>query len=151
MKKYAFSLETVLRARRAQEEVARQSLADANHRLRRSQALQAAARDAYHLVAARPFRGPGERDHFLDDRSRELRLAEAVEQASAVVIECERKAAECNAAWVLAGQRVASLERLDERRRSEWDQASAREESTVLDDIAGARWSLKAGSGAPPQ
>ena len=151
MKRYKFSLETVLRARRVQEELARQNLADANRRLRRSEALHAAARDAYHLVAVRPSRGPGERDRFLDDRSREMRLAEAVEQASTVVSECETKAAECHAAWVLAGQRVASLERLDERRRSEWDQARARDESTVLDDIAGARWSFKAGSGASSQ
>lgn len=151
MKKYRFSLDSVLRARRAQEEAARQSLADANHRLRRCRARHEAALDAYRIVASSPARGPGERDLFLDDRSRELRLAEAVEQASTIVAECEVQTAACYSAWVLAGQRVASLERLDERRRSEWKYAQAIAEATLIDDIVNSRWSMQTGLGAPQQ
>ncbi len=151
MKKYRFSLDSVLRARRAQEEAARQSLAEANHRLRRSRARHEAALDAYRIVASSPSRGPGDRDLFLDDRSRELRLAEAVEQAATIVAECEVQTAACYSAWVLAGQRVASLERLDERRRSEWQYAQATAEASLIDDIVNSRWSPQAGQGVGRQ
>lgn len=140
MKRYRFSLEPVLRARRAQEEVARQSLAAANHHLRRARSRREAALEAYRTVTSSALRGPGDRDAFLDDRSRQLRLAEALEEASKLVVQCENEAASRHSAWVLAGQRVASLERLDERRRSEWSYSEAKAEMASVDDIVNARW-----------
>ncbi len=151
MKRYHFSLEPVLRARRAQEEAARQSLAAANHHLRRAQSRRDAALDAYRIVTSSALRGPGDRDAFFDERSRQLRLAEAVEEASKLVVQCEEETESCYSAWVLAGQRVASLERLDERRRSEWSYSEARAEAASVDDIVNARWDRQPSSGVRPK
>jgi flagellar export protein FliJ len=70
-----------------------------------------------------------------------------VEEASKIVVKCEEETESCYAAWVLAGQRVASLERLDERRRSEWSYSEAKAEAASVDDIVNARWGRQPSSG----
>ena len=143
MRRYRFSLESVLRARRAQEEVARQHLAEANHRVQRAWAAHGQALDAYRAVAA-PV-GPADHEAFLAARRHEMRMAESVERARRAAVEAEVQASTVYAAWVEAGKQVASLERLDQRRRNEWQAEALRDEAGAVDDVVAARW---AGAGA---
>ena len=141
MKRYRFSLESALRARRAQEDVAKQRLAEANQRVRRAWAAHRAAAEAYRSVALTVAAGPADHEAFLAARAREMRMAEAVERARRTAVEAEVEASTVFAAWVEAGKQVASLERLDERRRAEWDAEALREEAVAVDDVVAARWS----------
>lgn len=143
MRRYRFSLESVLRARRAQEEVARQHLAEANHRVQRAWAAHRATVDAYRAVVVTA----GAADHatFLAARAHEVRMAESVERARRSAVEAEVEASTLYAAWVEAGKQVASLERLEQRRRAEWEAEALRQEATAVDDVVAARW---AGAGA---
>ena len=141
MKRYRFSLESALRARRAQEDVAKQRLAEANQRVQKAWAAHRAAVDAYRAVTVTVPAGPADHDTFLAGRSHEMRMAEAVERAHRSAVETEVEAATLFAAWVEAGKQVASLERLDERRRAEWDAEALREEAVAVDDVVASRWS----------
>ncbi len=148
MKRYRFSLESALRARRAQEDVARQRLAEANHRVQRAWAAHRAAVEAYRAVSVSVPAGPADHDTFLAGRYHEMRMAEAAERAHRAAVEAEVEAATLYAAWVEAGKQVASLERLDERRRSEWDAEALREEAAAVDDVVASRWIGPAGERA---
>ena len=145
MRRYRFSLESALRARRAQEDVARQRLAQANHRLAQAKAAHRAAIDAARAVTLSA--AAVEREEFVADRAHEMRLADAVVRAHRTAVEIEVEAAVCYAAWVESGKRVASLERLDERRRDEWQAEVRREEATAVDDVVASRWSLASADG----
>jgi flagellar export protein FliJ len=140
MKRYRFTMESALRARRAQEEVARQRVAAANGRLRDAWACHAAALAAYRsaMTADAP---PTDRDTFRAGRDHEMRLAEAVERRHRFAVEAEVEAATVYSTWVDAAQRVASLERLDDRRRAEWQLEAQRDEATAVDDVVASRWS----------
>ena len=143
MKRYRFSLEAALRARRAQEDVARQNLAAANHRLvaarRRASVASAVCRE----IEVAP--APVDKDTFLAARGYELRMAEAAELARQAVIDAEAIVAARYQAWVEAGKQVASLERLDERRREEWELEARRDEAATVDDVVASRWIPQAG------
>ena len=145
MKRYAFSLGSALRARRAQEELARQRLAEVNRRLRQAQVALEGARSAYRAVALPS--GPVDRSAFLADRAHETRMAEAVERAARLIAEIEVEAAVQYSAWVEAAKRVASLERLDERRHGEWEVEARRDEVVAVDDVVASRWSGAGRSG----
>ncbi len=75
-------------------------------------------------------------------------MAETVEKARRAAAGIEVEAAVCYAAWVDAGKRVASLERLDERRRGEWAADNRREEAAAVDDVVASRWSLAGPEGS---
>jgi flagellar FliJ protein len=140
LKAYRFALESVLRARRAQENLARQRLAQANGRFRDARALHQAAGDAYRCAAREP--APSDRDAFVAARAHEMRMAEAVERAFRTAKEREVETATCYTAWVEAGKLVASLERLDRRRREEWALEMLRDEAAAIDDVVTSRWAL---------
>ncbi len=146
MKRYHFTLESALRARRAQEDVARQRLGDANRRLSGARAAYEATVEALRAIAVTA--DPLDRDAFVAARAQEMRMAEAVQKARRLVAEIEVEAAVCYAAWVDTGKRVASLERLDERRRQEWEADNRREEVAAVDDVVASRWSLASPDGA---
>lgn len=143
MRRYRFSLESVLRARRTQEEMARQHLAEANHRVQRAWAAHGQVLEAYQALVTPA--GPADHDAFLAARNHEARMAESVERARRAAVEAQVQAATIYAAWVEAGKQVASLERLDQRRREEWQAEALRHEATAVDDVVAARW---AGAGA---
>jgi hypothetical protein len=140
VRRYHFSLESARRARRAQEDLARQRLADTNHRLAQARSAESAALAAYRSEGT--AQGPLDLASFLAARAREVRLAEALERARRVTREIEVEAAVCYAAWVEVGKSVASLDRLDERRRSDWEAEVRREEAAAVDDVVASRWSL---------
>lgn len=144
MKRYRFTLEAALRARRAQEDVARQRLAEANHRVQAAWAAHRSALDAYRAVAVTA--APTDRQAFVAARHHELRMADGVERARRAAVETEVQAATMYASWVEAGKQVASLERLDARRRREWDLEVLRDEAAAIDDVVASRWSLASGS-----
>lgn len=147
MRRYRFRLESALRARRAQEDVARQRLAEANHRLRQARAVHEAALDAYRSMVL--LAAPADRDTFLASRAHEVRMAEAVERTRRTAVELEVESSMLYSAWVEAAKRVASLERLDERRREEWHAEVRREEASAIDDVVASRWSsVASGDGA---
>ncbi len=139
MRRYRFTLQSALRARRAQEELALQHLAEVNHRLRQAQVALDSARAAYRALAVDG--APIDRESFVAARDHESRLAEAVERAGRHFVEIEVEAATVHATWVEAAQRVASLERLDDRRRAEWEVEARRDEALAVDDVVASRWS----------
>lgn len=145
MKRYRFALESALRARRAQEDVARQRLGEANRRVQAARAVHRATLDAYQAVTVPG--ALGDREDFVAARTQEMRMADAVERARRIAVEAEVEAATFYAAWVEAGKQVASLERLDERRRADWTAEVLRQEAAAVDDVVASRWSPAAPEG----
>lgn len=138
MKRYTFRLEVVLRARRAQEDLARQALAQANRRLRQALEEAEAEQARYDAMGT----ASGVVDLVEDRRDRVWR-----DLAAGTLLEARRSQEEMSvaaavqaAAWREAAQRVAALERLDERRRAEHAVAVARAEAAVVDDLVTARF-----------
>ncbi|HEY7948624.1 MAG TPA: hypothetical protein VID75_13180 [Acidimicrobiales bacterium] len=138
MKRYHFSLEAVLRVRRAQEEAASFALAHANRQRR-------LAVDAYRVALARYEAlelQTGSQDHaaFACERDVAERSAAAVSAAAVAVESASDEAAARHAEWSTAAQLVAALERLDERRRAEWRVEEQRAEMAAIDESAIAGW-----------
>jgi flagellar biosynthesis chaperone FliJ len=133
VKRYQFRLEAVLRARRAQEDAARQELARANLALVEAQ--QRA--DAEH-ARVRSLGAPTGIVDLLQDRQDRVWRSLAADTAHDARRRCEDlavAAAVKQAAWREAAQRVAALERLDARRRAEHAVAVARAEAVAVDDL----------------
>jgi flagellar protein FliJ len=143
VKRYRFRLESVLRARRAQEELARQELARANLRLRAAVARRDDEEARYRALVERPARG--DRTDFLEDRAQAELAAATLNGARRTAEDVAVAAAVRHAAWRETAQRVAALERLDERRRDEHALEASRAEVNELDDMTSARWARDGG------
>jgi flagellar export protein FliJ len=137
MKKFQFRLEPVLRVRRIQEEQARARLMEANR-----DAAHAAARVEQRLTdyerAPRPagvltFEAYERAMFHLDAAAAAVGIARAAHRDAIVEVEARR------AAWTEAKQRVATLERLEDRRRLEHAIAARRDEDRLVDDLVVAR------------
>lgn len=141
MKRYRFRLEAVLRARRALEDQARQELARANGKLRLAQAHAEDEQRRYQDMPA-----PAGVVTMVQDRQdrvwREL-AAGSLLQARRASEDLAVAAAVRQAAWREAAQRVAALERLDDRRRAEHAQHMARAEVAEVDDLVTARFEVE--------
>lgn len=140
MRRYRSRLDSVLRARRAQEELARQALARANAVLRGAEDKYREERSRYESLAVTA--GIQDRESFRQSRlSAELTAATLAaatrNREKAAVI-----AAVHHAAWREAAQRVASLERLDARRRAENALEGMRGEAIEIDDVVASRWDV---------
>jgi flagellar FliJ protein len=139
MRRYRFRLESVLRVRRVQEDLARADLARATTALAAAQQGLAGARS--HLAgldtAPRPAEAAGWEAH------RRVVLTAAGEVADAVTrvadAASERDARQGAAAQ--ARTRVRALECLDDRRRAEHALEAARHDDRTVDDLVTARWS----------
>ena len=149
MSAYRFSLAAVLRIRRAEYEKAALVFVQANEELRRliarRDAQSARCRD---LVAAT---GSVAVEDFLGQRA-------SAGQAAAVLLDLNERvniaaaeAALSRIAWNAAHQRVAALERLDERRREEWRGEQARLERVELDEYATAAFTRELQHAGAPQ
>jgi flagellar protein FliJ len=134
VKAYRFRLDSVLRVRRLQEQVATQQLAAAVRRLDHAQSESAQARRSLAGMAAPAGRltiGAVQWAHAQSTRMSET----ACEKAEAVEVAAEA-ARRANEAWGTARQRTATLERLDERHVAPWLSELERSEAAVLDDLA---------------
>jgi len=142
MKRYRFSLESVLHVRRTQEESARQQLAAANRDLRRSQAALVAETERYRARTDTP--GPCDLDSFRASRLGAEHAAACVASARRSVESTGLAATARRSEWSDAARQVAALERLDERRQSEWQSEFRRQEDVEVNDMVTARWSNRA-------
>lgn len=138
MKRYSFRLATVLRLRQAELDQARGALAASNLRLRAL--LLARDVEAAHY---REIAGRCDADTAADLRAEQLSAQVAFDRlshAEQVVAEAAAQAAMAQVAWLGASRRVSALERLEERRREEYDAEVLREEVATVDEIVTARF-----------
>ena len=138
MKKYKFRLETVLKVRTTQEDLARAALAHANLRVSNADALLAAKASRYSSMAMAG--GMRSTSAFLSERFVHEMAARSVKQAETIREEAVREAAEARLSWSQAAQEVSVLERLDERRRAEHDAENVRQADIEVDDIVVGRF-----------
>jgi len=138
VRRYSFRLESVLRVRRAQEELARQELARVNRRLREATGRRDTEEERYRDVAS----VTSARDHLAlaAERARGERAAHALDLARRAADDTAVAAAVRHAAWRETAQRVAALERLDNRRREEHSREAQQAEVAETDDFVAARW-----------
>ncbi len=142
MKRYRFRLESVLRVRRVQEDVARGELVRATAALTAAESTLRDGRD--HLD--RLSRGAAPRGPTAWEAQRRIVLtaAEEVEHLDAAVAVAAAERDARRAALAEARTRVRALERLDERRRAEHDLEAGRQAERVVDDLVTSRFRLTA-------
>ena len=139
MKRFRFRLEQVLRVRRLQEDMARAELMHA-HREARAAADRVNSRIAEYSNAPRPS-GEQAYDEFhriqfrLDNAAGAVTVARAGYRHALGVVDDRR------ADWAAARQRVAALERLEDRRRDEHAIEVRRADDRLVDDLVVARHS----------
>ena len=142
MKKFRFRLEQVLRVRRVQEDQARGELMLANRGAQLA-AQRVEARVAEYNTRALPSGQSSfqdfERTLFLLDTAAGAIQVAKHEHREALVVVDERRAA-----WSKARQKVAALERLQQRRRDEHAIELRREEDRLVDDLVVARFARSA-------
>jgi flagellar export protein FliJ len=135
--RYRFRLDSVLRARRAQEERARQELAQANLRLRTAMDLHRRESQRY---AEMTFKiGALDGVEFQRERAVAELAAATVEAARVAMDAAAAEAAAAYTGWTETARLVAALERLDDRRRAEHRAEVLRDEVAVADDLTAAR------------
>jgi flagellar export protein FliJ len=137
LKRFRFRLEQVLRVRRLQEDIARGALMHAS-REARTAADAVNARVAEYTTAARPG-GTQSYDTFNRMQSRLDNAAGAITIARAGYRQALDVVQDRRAEWAAARQRVAALERLEERRREEHAVEARRAEDRLVDDLVVAR------------
>lgn len=137
MKKFRFRLDSVLRVRRIQEDLARAQLLAANRDvLLATDALR--ARDSEYAAVDRPA-GQQSLDAFhlalfrLDSAAGAVRVAR---DARAAALD---RAEERRVEWTAASQKVSALERLEERARDEHAVEVRRDEDRLVDDLVVSR------------
>lgn len=138
MKRFRFRLEQVLRVRRVQEDQARGELMLANRHAQLA-AQRVEARVAEYNTRAMPT-GQSSYEDFertlflLDTAAGAIQVAKQEHRETLVVVD-ERRAD-----WAKARQRVAALERLEQRRQAEHAIETRREEDRLVDDLVVARF-----------
>lgn len=137
MRRFRFRLETVLRVRRVQEDLARAELMTANHAAHERAAL-VAARTAEYDARELPS-GVHSYDTFALQTFRWDAAAGAVTTARAAHRDAMAVVADRRRDWSEARARVAALERLEERRRADHALEVRRAEDRLVDDLVVAR------------
>ncbi len=133
MKRYEFTLGTVMRARRAQESMAKAGLQRAN--IAAAVAESAAYQSMLHYDQMRAAAGPS----FMAQRERAELAAKAAIEARQSLAGAQAEAAAAMERYLATRQAVSVLERLDETRREEHAVAVQREETTLVDDLVTSR------------
>lgn len=134
MKAYAFRLAGVARVRQLEEGIAAQELATAAHAVALAQrAVDRATRQLGEL-AAPTGAGSVQDVRWTQDQADRLSESRRAHLEALAVAETRRAAARDR--WVVARRRCAVLERLDDRRRGEWETEFDRSEAKELDDMA---------------
>ena len=137
MKRFRFRLEQVLRVRRLQEDLARAALMR-SHNDARAAADRVNARIAEYTAASRP-NGAQSYQAFNLMQSHLDNAAGAITVARADYREALDAVEERRTEWAAARQRVAALERLEQRRRDEHAIEVQRAEDRMVDDLVVAR------------
>ena len=137
MKKYMFRAEKVLRVRRLQEDIARAGVANARREEDLARQAVVASRQRYDDLSTPPATLLAMDLLGLRDRIGHRRDALVGSQSQ------ERLAVDATAAalstWHLAHRDVEGLERLDDRRRAEYDIELRRAEDAQVDEIVVSR------------
>jgi flagellar FliJ protein len=134
MKRYEFRLANVLRLRHAEEEQARVALLGANNRLRQLLLARDAEAARYATVAA--VHGATTIDGLRAEQLAGELAARALSGAGRAAANAAADAALAQVHWMGTHRALATLERLETRRREEYKDEERRSESAVLDDIA---------------
>jgi flagellar protein FliJ len=137
MKKYEFRMAKVLRVRRLQEDAARAAVAAA--RVSENAAVAALHASREHLAALDLDAGMQAHAEFLERRTVAAWRGDAVGQAGVRRQIAADTTAVAVDGWHLANQRVTALERLDERRREEYEVLARRDEDATVDEIVTSR------------
>lgn len=143
MKRYEFSLETVLRARRAQESVARADLLRANINAAAAEAAEGRRRLHYEDVIATD--GPS----FMVRRELSELAAGALIGARGALGEARAAVTTAVEGYVEAARSVSVLEKLDERQSQEHAIAVQREENNLVDELVTSRYGRQLRQGHP--
>ena len=136
MKRYEFRMQKVLRVRRLQEDAARAGVAVARRAEVEAQHALDASKEHYGALSApsaasaAAFLGMRERAAH---RATGVRLSEGQRQVAA------DQTAVSVATWHETNRRVDALERLDERRRAEYEIDARRAEDAAVDEIVVSR------------
>jgi flagellar export protein FliJ len=133
MKRYQFNLAAALRARRAQEDVAKSHLQKAN--LAAVAAELAASNSLAHYEEVKSSSG----EALVAQRDRAVLAARAVLEARQSLTATRAAVGEAMDNYFAAARAVSLLERLDERRRDEHALEVQREEASVSDELSAAR------------
>lgn len=138
MKRYQFRLDHLLRVRQAQEEMALQRLAAANIALRQAVAASEAQLERYLAL----YEGSQALDvtAFRAEWDQRERHAAMLAEARRIATEAAAAASARSQEWAAARRRVKALERLDARRRQEYEVEVGRAEAAMVDDISTTRW-----------
>jgi len=134
MKRYQFNLETVLRARKAQESIARADLLRANLLASAAELAKNKSHEHYGEVVASTA------TTFMQHRERSELAAKALIGSEESVTDANAVVEKALHDYVAAARSVSVLEHLDERRREEHAVAVAHEESVILDELSSARY-----------
>jgi hypothetical protein len=134
VKRYTSTLGPVLRARQAQEGMARSALQKANHAAAAAERASAATFAHYREVAAAP------NPSFLAAREQGELAALAVKGSRDAVSAKKADARNALEDYVDAAKAVSAAERLEERRREEHALAALREETALVDEVVTARY-----------
>jgi len=137
VKKYKFRLDTVLRVRRTEEDLAKAELARANARVAEAVAMVDARMTHY---AALPTAGSGtgavgSTAVFMASRFRQDTAAAAIVAAKVARMSALQDAEAYRLVWSKKATEVQVLERLDGRRRTEHELEAARQADIEVDDI----------------
>jgi flagellar export protein FliJ len=143
VKAYRFRLDSVLRVRQLQERAAAQRLAAAVRELQCARAELASARRSLAGLAAPAGRLSAGTVQWTQAQSD--RMSERARQRADEVDTAEELARQATQAWGTAQQRMATLERLDERHLAMWRTEFDRSEGLALDDLTTARQSAEDG------
>ena len=134
MNRYRFRLETVRRIRRVQEDLAVGAWRVAQADLQAAEAERSAAIERYRGREV-PAGAMGAAA-FLAECDRAARSADAVVSSGVRCVERSVVVDERRADWSIAAQRVAGLDKFDERSRADHALTAARSEAVIDDDRA---------------
>ena len=145
MRRYRFRLDSVLRVRRVQEDVARGALARADAEVAASQAALSVARDWFAELEHRPV--SAQPAAWAARRTLVLRAADEIDARVGDVDVAAAARHDRQVELSDARRRVRALEKLDDRRREEHRVEAARQDERVVDDLVTSRFRVTGAGG----
>jgi flagellar export protein FliJ len=140
VKKYKFRLDTVLRVRRTEQDLAKAELARANARVAEAVAMVDARLTHYASLPTAGSGATGSTAVFMASRFRQDTAAAAVVAAKVARMSALQDAEAYRMVWSQKATQVSVLDRLDERRRTEHELEAARQADIEVDDIVVGRF-----------